>query len=114
MSTRPNPLKLNPLQCRTLAILQQLARTPSLAEPPTEDGAIPLRGLPHAHGNHFHVGDAVISARDASGLGNPAVFGALLRKGLVRAGDNGLPLVTVEGLAYDTGVAGEVLHRADH
>jgi hypothetical protein len=114
MSTRPNPLKLNPLQCKTLVILQQLARTAGAAEAPAEDGSVALRGMPHAHGNHFHLGDAVVSSKDASGLGNPAVFGALLRKGLVRAGDNGMPVVTAEGLAYDTGLADQVLHRSDH
>lgn len=114
MPTRPNPLKLNPLQCRTLAILQQCARTPGLAQPPDESGGVLLLGMPRAHGDHFHLGDAVIRARDATGLGNPAVFNAMVRKGLLRADGSGKPVVTKDGLDYDTGVADDVLHRADH
>lgn len=35
MPTRTNPLKLNPLQLKTLAILQALAREPGFADPRT-------------------------------------------------------------------------------
>jgi hypothetical protein len=114
MSARPNPLRLNPLQLRTLAILQQLARSSGYANPPDSDGTVLIRGLPHAHGDHFHVGDAVVLGRDATGLSNPAVFGALVRKGLLLPGPTGMPIVTPQGLAYDTGIADAVLHRADH
>jgi hypothetical protein len=114
MASRPNPLKLNPLQLRTLAILQQLARSSGFADPPDADGTVLIRGLPHAHGNHFHVGDAVVLGRDATGLANPAVFGALVRRGLLLAGPSGMPIMTPTGLAYDTGVADQVLRRADH
>lgn len=114
MTDRANPLKLNTLQAKTLAILQQLARTPGIAEPPDADGSVRLRGLPHAHGDHFHVGDALVMARDATGLGNPAVFSALIRKGLLLASPSGMPALTVGGLGYDTGVADQVLHRGAH
>lgn len=114
MTTRPNPLKLNPLQCKTLVLLQQLARTPHFAEPPAEDGSVTVRGMPHAHGDHFHLGDAMVMARDATGLSNPAVFQALSRKGLLRPSGEGYPAVTAEGLAYDTGIADQVLHRGGH
>jgi hypothetical protein len=86
MPSRPNPLKLNALQARTLTILQELARVPNFASPPEEDGSVPIRHLPEPHGDHFHVGAAVVRTRDASGLANPAVYGALARKGLVLAG----------------------------
>jgi hypothetical protein len=56
----------------------------------------------------------VVRTRDASGLANPAVYGALARKGLVLAGPRGLPILTRAGLDYDTGLAGEILHRPDH
>jgi hypothetical protein len=114
MPSRPNPLKLNALQARTLTILQELARVPNFASPPEEDGSVPIRHLPEPHGDHFHVGAAVVRTRDASGLANPAVYGALARKGLVLAGPRGLPILTRAGLAYDTGLAGEILYRPDH
>ncbi len=114
MPTRPNPKKLNPLQCRTLAILQQCARTPGFAESPDEAGGVLLLGMPRPHGDHFHLGDALIHARDATGLRNASVLNAMVRKGLVRVHPSGRPVLTPEGLAYDTGVAAQILHRADH
>ena len=111
---RPNPKRLNPLQLRTLTLLQALARERAFAYPPERDGAVLIHTLPHAHGDHFHVGPAVVSARDATGLGNPSVLNALARKGLLLAGRTGLPVLTAEGLAYDTGIADEILHGADH
>lgn len=114
MADRPNPLKLNPLQCRTLAILQQFARTQGHAMAPAEDGSVTVGGFPPLHGNHYHVGDAVVMAADATGLHNPAVFTALGRKGLARQDMPGSAMLTPEGLAYDTGLSEKVLHRADH
>ena len=83
MPAKRNPLNLNPLQLKTLTLLQALAAcpTPSRAK---------MRGrrradqLPDPHGDHFHLGDAVVAARDATGLRNPAVWAALERKGLVK------------------------------
>lgn len=114
MTARPNPLKLNPLQAKTLVILQELAKVPEIASPPDEEGAVALRHLPHAHGDHFHVGPAVVRSRDATGLFNPSVYGALERKGLIKPGPRGLPALTAAGLAYDTGIADQILYRADH
>lgn len=114
MPARPNPKKLNPLQCRTLAILQQCARTPGLADPPDTEGGVLLLGMPRPHGDHFHLGDALILARDATGLRNPSVLNAMVRKGLVRVHPSGRPVLTAAGLAYDTGVTDRVLQRADH
>jgi hypothetical protein len=111
---RPNPKRLNPLQLRTLALLQALAREPGFGNPPEPDGAVSIHTLPHAHGDHFHVGPVVVSVRDATGLGNPSVLNALARKGLLLAGRNGLPVLTTEGLAYHTGIAAEILHGGDH
>ncbi len=39
---------------------------------------------------------------------------ALARKGLLRGGRAGRPILTAEGLAYETGVAAAILHGADH
>jgi hypothetical protein len=111
---RPNPKKLNSLQLRTLAILQAIARQPALADPPEQDGTVSIHSLPHRHGDHLHVGGAVVSARDASGLGNPNVLNALARKGLVRHGPAGLPGLTLEGRNYQTGILATLLHDADH
>jgi hypothetical protein len=107
-------MKLNPLQAKTLTLLQELARQPQFANPPGEDGAILLRFLPEPHGDHFHIGAAVVRSRDATGLTNSAVHGALARKGLILAGPRGMPILTAAGLAYETGIEREILHRSDH
>ncbi len=112
MQAKANPLNLNALQLRTLAILQELAKDPHYAKP-GEAGAYSILGLPHAHGNHFHVGHYLVSARDASGLNNQAVWTALERKGLASATAQAL-IVTAEGMAYDTGVRDEVLSSGGH
>lgn len=111
---KKNPLKLNALQLRTLAILQQMARSPNHAQTGDEEGSIFVSNFPHAHGNHFHIGDAVVMARDASGLANANVFAVLERKGLLRSLHPMGAVLTAEALAYDTGVDGQVLHRSDH
>jgi hypothetical protein len=85
-----------------------------MAGEPDAEGVVALRGLPRPHGDHFHVGAATVRSRDATGLANTAVYGALARKGLVKVGPQGLPALTPAGLAYDTGLAAEILHRADH
>ena len=56
----------------------------------------------------------MVRSRDATGLTNSAVHGALARKGLILAGPRGMPILTAAGLAYDTGMEGQILHRSDH
>jgi hypothetical protein len=73
---RPNPKRLNPLQLRTLTLLQALARERAFAYPPERDGAVLIHTLPHPHGDHFHVGPAVVSV-----LACPYGRGARLRHG---------------------------------
>ena len=111
---RPNPKKLNGLQLRTLAILQAIARQPAFADSPDQDGTVSIHTLPHRHGDHLHVGAALVSARDATGLDNQNVMNALARKGLLRHGAAGLPSLTLEGRNYRTGIDAAVLHAADH
>jgi hypothetical protein len=111
---RPNPAKLNPLQLKTLAIMQALAREPDLADPADEDGNVRIHSLPHVHGNHVHLGQAVVAMRDMSGLGNPSVLNALARKGLLKGGPDGAYTVTGDGLGYETGIARQILHGSDH
>lgn len=116
MPPKTNPLGLNALQLKTLTLFQAVARVPDAAEPDSADpDAVRIIGLPHPHGDHFHLGSAVVASRDATGLANPAVWVALERKGLIRGSVTaGELVVTAEGLAYDTGLAGKLLHHADH
>jgi hypothetical protein len=114
MPPKQNPLNLNPLQLRTLALLQEMARHPELGAPIPETGGVMLSQLPHPHGDHFHVGAKVVASKDATGLQNPAVWAALERKGLARGQFPHAIIVTKDGLAYDTGPAGHILHGGDH
>lgn len=113
MAPKRNPLNLNPLQLRTLTLLQELARLADYSRPGEDPGSVVLTGLPYPHGGHFHVGEAVVAARDASGLRNPAVWAALERKGLVRSPSSASgAVVTALGLDYQTGLREAILHRA--
>ena len=114
MPPKRNLLNLNPLQLKTLTLLQALARLPDHASPADEDGAILVAGLPRPHGDHFHVGEAVVLSRDATGLANPAAWTALERKGLIKSRYPDAAVLTTSGLAYDTGLAEAILHRPDH
>jgi len=111
---RPNPLRLNPLQLKTLTVMQALARETNFAEPAGEDGSVRIHSLPQPHGNHIHLGRALVALRDLSGLGNPSVLNALARKGLLKGGADGAYTLTGAGLEYDTGIADQILHGGDH
>ena len=112
MPSKHNPLNLNPLQLKTLTLLQALARVDGHGRPADETGAVLVDNLPHPHGDHFHVGDAVAFTRDASGLGNVAVWVALERKGLIKSMFPMAALLTPAGLAYETGLHSQILHHA--
>ncbi|MBI1206882.1 MAG: hypothetical protein GC191_06290 [Azospirillum sp.] len=114
MPPKKNPLSLNALQLKTLTLFQALTRVDDCAGPAEADGAVPVKNLPHPHGDHFHLGDAVVMSKDATGLSNPAAWAALERKGLIRSRFPLGAVITPEGLAYDTGLADQILHRADH
>ena len=113
MPPKANPAKLNPLQLRTLTLLQVLAQLPQAARA-EDDGHIAITAFPHAHGDHFHLGDAMVDAADATGLFNEAVWHALERKGLARADWPHRITLLPEGQTYDTGLADEILHRGGH
>ena len=113
MPPKINPLGLNALQLRTLTLLQALARLPDHAQS-SENGAVRVSHLPHPHGDHFHLGNAVVAARDASGLANPSAWAALERKGLIRSEFPLAAVLTAEGINYDTGMTRQILHGADH
>jgi hypothetical protein len=114
MPQKRNPLNLNALQLKTLALFQALAKLPDHARPAEDDGAVVIGDLPRPHGDHFHLGDAVVLSRDASGLANHAAWVALERKGLIRSRFPDEAVVTKEGMLYDTGLGGSILHRAEH
>jgi hypothetical protein len=112
MVLKKNPLNLNPLQLKTLTLLQELARGENKPVD-GEEGAFAVTALPHAHGNHFHLGRYVVSSADATGLSNPAVWAILERKGMLRQRPDSVQ-VTAQGMAYDTGLRDKILHGSDH
>ena len=114
MASKKNPLGLNALQLRTLTLLQALARVPEAVQTGPGEGEVTIQRFPRAHADHFHLGEAVVMGKDATGLFNQAVWNALTRKGLARSDwPNGITL-TPDGLAYDTGLGDEILHRSSH
>ena len=113
MPPKKNPLGLNTLQLKTLALFQALARLPAHATP-GPDGTVRIADPPSPHGNHVHLGDGVAAAADATGLGNEAVWVALERKGLARSLYPIAIILTPAGLGYDTGLGSKLIHRGDH
>ncbi len=111
MPPKQNPLKLNPLQLRTLTLLQALARLPGVAHAGPGAGEATIQQFPQAHGDHFHLGNAVVRGSDATGLYNEKVWNALTRKGVARAEWPHSMTLTAEGMNYDTGIADEILHQ---
>ena len=116
MPPRNNPLRLNKLQLKTLCVLQELARQPgSSSRIDGEDaGEVMISNLPNPHGDHFHVGERVVLARNATGLRNRAVWVALERKGLARSSFPFAITLTAAGLDYDTGMTDAILIGGDH
>ena len=115
MTVKKNPLKLNALQLKTLTLLQELAASPRSSVPGSAEGAVRVTAIPQPHGNHFHLGDYVVMARDASGLSVEGVWKALERKGLAQDGDFPYAIeLTAEALTYDTGLRDQILHGSDH
>jgi len=116
MTSKKNPLKLNKLQLRTLALAQVLAGEEGMARRDEASGEVTLLELPRAHGDHAHIGPFVVSSRDLSGFSNPAVWTALARKGLARPGETPLtgPTLTADGVGYDTGLGDRFIAPSDH
>jgi hypothetical protein len=114
MVPKTNPLKLNPLQLRTLTLLQALAALPDAAAQGPGEGEVTISAFPRAHADHFHLGDAVVSGDDATGLFNQMVWNALMRKGLARADWPNAITLTPEGMGYEIGMADQILHRSGH
>jgi hypothetical protein len=114
MASKQNPLKLNPLQLRTLTLLQAITRVPGGAVAGPGAGEATISNFPAAHGDHFHLGNAVVRGSDATGLYNENVWNALGRKGVARAEWPHRITLTADGLNYDTGLAHEILHQSNH
>ena len=114
MPSKRNPLALNPLQLKTLTLLQELARIAGKPAGDDEPGGLAVSELPSPHGDHFHLGEAVVAASDATGLRNPSVWAALERKGLIRPKLPQAVVLTPLGQGYDTGLRDSILHRAEH
>lgn len=113
MSTKKNPLNLNALQLKTLTLLQEITRDPAAGEA-TEDGGFRIERLPHAHGDHFHIGQWSVRGADATGLYNEMVWQALQRKALAQSGYPRSITLTPAGIAYDTGLRNKILHGSGH
>jgi len=114
MPDKKNSLNLNALQLKTLTILQGVAEIDEVVDR-NADGSVKIKSLPHAHGNHFHVGRYMVDAADATGLQNSGVWAALERKGLVMTDFPNSVTLTKDALAYDTGMRDAILHvGGDH
>ncbi len=114
MAPKKNPLKLNKLQLRTLALAQILAEMPDITRVDDETGNTTISQLPHAHGDHMHIGEFTVSSRDASGLTNPAVWTALERKELAHGNSPITITLTPAGLDYETGLSDRFLSQSSH
>lgn len=114
MAPKQNPLKLNPLQLRTLTLLQAIARIPGAFQEGPGAGEVTVTTFPQAHGDHFHLGEATVAGKDATGLFNEKVWHALERKAVARADWPRSITLTKAGREYDTGLYDEVLHHHAH
>jgi hypothetical protein len=108
MAPKRNPLKLNKLQLKTLTLLQELATLPDFSRKNEENGDMMITALPNPHGDHFHLGEGVVMASDATGLRNEAVWLALARKGLVSANYREDRSLTPAGFDYHTGMRDKI------
>ncbi|MEC7488505.1 MAG: hypothetical protein VYA17_02825 [Pseudomonadota bacterium] len=114
MPPKKNPIRLNTLQLKTLAIFQHLSRFPETSSRKENSEEILISNLPHPHGNHFHCGNAIVMSRDASGLRNESVWKALERKGMIRSMFPLAVALSPQGQAYETNIETKILHRSDH
>ncbi len=114
MPPKKNPLGLNALQLKTLVLLQELARLDGRPAPDAPEGHVLVSGVPNPHGDHFHLGEAIVMSRDATGLANEGAWAALERKGLIKAVFPVTAVLTPAGIAYDTGLRELILRRGHH
>jgi hypothetical protein len=105
--------KLNSLQNKTLALFQELAKSEETSTKIERSDDVSIMYLPTPHGDHFHIGHFVVSAKDASGFSNEKVWQALERKGFAKAEFPFRIVLTKAGLEHDTGLMGSFDH-SDH
>jgi len=107
-------IKLNKLQNRTLSLLQELAQDPDVAITDETSGEVTIPHMPHAHGDHMHIGRFTVSSRDASGFSNQAVWTSLERKALARGNFPLSITLTKAGLDFETGLLQSMAEESDH
>ncbi len=73
---KQNPLNLNPLQLRTLTLMQALPKIEGHGRPSDTPGHVIVSGFPGRHGDHFHVGDAGPARKGAGIMSGARVRGA--------------------------------------
>ena len=114
MPPKNNPLKLTRCNCARSPFCRRSHAFP-VRRPGGSQGEITIEQFPNPHGDHFHVGDVVVASKDATGLYNEKVWHALQRKGVARADWPHNLTLTSAGVAYNTGLDDEILHRgAEH
>ena len=96
------PEETQPLQLKTLTLLQALAQE-RYFDPPEPDGALSIHTLPHARRALSRWSNGRVRCATPQGLGNPSVLNALARKGLLLARRSGLPVLTAEGSTMTRG-----------
>ncbi len=106
-------VKLNALQNRTLALFQELAKSPETSAAIEGSDDISVMFLPTPHGDHVHVGKFVVSVKDATGFTNEKVWQALERKGLAKSEFPFRLILKKAGQEYDTGFLRE-FEISDH
>jgi len=111
---KKKPIQLNSLQRRTLALFQLLARNPQSSTRDEITGDVTISYLPEPHGDHIHIGAYVVSAQEASGFANEAVWRALERKGLITQFTFPIQAtLSHQALDLDTGLADQ-FEASDH
>lgn len=105
--------KLNALQNRTLALFQELAKSPETSSAIEGTDDVSVMFIPTPHGDHVHIGKFVVSAKDASGFNNEKVWLALERKGLAKSEFPFRLILTKAGIDYKTGFLRE-FEVSDH
>lgn len=114
MPPKKNPLNLNTLQLKTLTLFQELAKLEGYAKPADEPGHVMVSGMPHPHGDHFHLGPYIVRSQDASGLANASAWLALERKGLIKSLFPIACILTPTGIGYETGLKDQILMHGHH
>jgi len=105
--------KLNTLQNRTLALFQELARNSETSAAIEGSDDVAIMFFPKPHGNHVHIGNFVVSSKEASGFTNEKVWQVLERKGLAKSEYPFRLILTKKGLEYDTGLKDQ-FETSDH